>query len=105
MSLWHITQYILNSAPLPRIKPSLAGDVWSFSTTLWEIFNSGSPPLLGVAPLETALQYLAGDRLPWPGGSGQLAQVLSCHSAITEFSDIMPRGRDRPGCYVMGKSH
>jgi hypothetical protein len=60
-----------------RIKPSLAADVWSFGTTLWEIFNSGEPPLPGMPPLEAATKYIAGERLQWPGASGHLAQVAT----------------------------
>jgi hypothetical protein len=60
-----------------RIKPSLAADVWSFGTTLWEIFNSGEPPLPGMPPLEAATKYIAGERLQWPGASVHLAQVAT----------------------------
>lgn len=76
-----------------RIKPSLAADVWSFGTTLWEIFNSGEPPLPGMAPLEAARQYIAGDRLPWPGNSPQLAQV---YPLMKECWLPLPAQRKKP---------
>jgi len=57
------------------VQPTLAGDVWSFGTTLWEIFSLGQRPLPGVTWQDAAKQYVAGYRLPWPGPH-QLATPL-----------------------------
>jgi Janus kinase 2/BCL2-associated athanogene 2 len=53
--------------PATHLAPSRSGDVWSFGTTLWEIFSWGAVPLPGPGSLEAARQYLAGYRLPCPG--------------------------------------
>jgi len=59
-----------------QVQPNLQGDVWSFGTTLWEIFSLGQSPLPGVGWQDAARQYLAGYRLPWPGTTPQLATPL-----------------------------
>jgi len=46
---------------------SAAGDVWSFATTLWEIFSYGEVPLPGVSMIDAINFYLEGYRLSWPG--------------------------------------
>ena len=67
-----------------EIKPSMMGDVWSFGTTLWELFSFGETPLPGLSWREAAAQYRAGSRLRMPAllVTGQLAQlggtILDC---------------------------
>ena len=62
-----------------EVAASLAGDVWSFGTTLWELFSFGEAPLPGVAWIEAAHKYLNGNRLKTPQllTSGQLAQMAN----------------------------
>ena len=42
------------------------GDIWSFGTTLWELFSFGDIPLQGMSWQEAGQKYLSGERLKVP---------------------------------------
>ena len=82
-----------NEGGIGKVQVSLSGDVWSFGTTLWEIFSLGQYPLPGVDWQEAARQYVAGYRLPWPGPQ-QLATPM--YSIINDCWQPVQGQRKRP---------
>lgn len=76
-----------------HVHPTLPGDVWSFGTTLWEIFSLGQTPLPLVPWQEAAKQYMAGYRLPWPGPA-QLASPL--YNIMNDCWQPVPGQRKQP---------
>jgi len=53
------------------------GDIWSFGTTLWELFSFGDIPLQGMSWQEAGQKYLSGERLKVPPllATGPLLQL------------------------------
>ena len=71
------------------IAGSLAGDIWSLGTTLWEIFSYGEQPLSSEwSWMAIAEKYLNGIRLQWPN-QGTLTLPLQVMMMLTMIMMVM----------------
>ena len=76
-----------------NIAGSLAGDIWSLGTTLWEIFSHGEQPLSDWSWMVIAEKYLSGIRLQWPS---QGTLTLPLQTIVTDCWHPDSNLRKRP---------